>query len=243
MPLSEIGFKAPGMREELVQISNKAEHCQGLLARLSQRAQALRAVAGECPEVTWLEFGVSELGARLRALREALDRGLALPEFAALRTARRTELEAKWLSALREAFSALVHEAGPSSPFIEALFPHQRFEKLEKSAARRAAYRAEFTQRRASGYVRRMEASADYPYLKALLAPLDQIEQELADDRVLSEAEAEPLRGSILDGGAELERALERARLLAQAALLDEPEAVRALEFDEPKRRRVRPRD
>jgi len=231
------------MREELVEIANKAEHCQALLARLCERTQTLRALAGERPEVTWLEFGIAELDAQQRALREVLDRSLGLPEFAALRTARQARLEAQWLSALQEAFSGLVHEAGANSPFIEALFPHQRFEKLVKSATRRAAYRAEFAQRRASSYVRRMEASADYPYLKALLAPLDQIEEELAGDRVLSEAEAEPLRGSIAERGAELERALERTRLLAQAALFDEPEAFRALEFDEPKRRRTRSRD
>ena len=183
-------------------------------------------------ERRWLAVAEERVAQHAAELCAALDQSLALPELRALRQERELGLEREWLDALRELFSGLLQQLGETSPLVEALFPHRRFEKLERSAAQRA-YRAQFATRRASSYVCRMAADPDYPFLAPLLEPMDRVTQALTEmEGELTEEEAQALRATISQRGERLKRSLRQARALAEAALVDQPERVAELGFD-----------
>ena len=124
---------------------------------------------------------------------------------------------------------------------MEVLFPHLKFEKLERGGNALRTYRGEFAQRRASTYIRRLAVDPEYPFLADMLAGVDRATEaliafetlvEIGDDAALS------LRENILTEGEALARVLRQARALSEAALVDQPELFAELGFDERVRRR-----
>jgi hypothetical protein len=192
-------------------------------------------------ERDWLLAAARRLSATLPPLESALEGGIALPELKALRAERQARLEHDWLDALVELFGELQTRLGGNSPLIEALFPHQRFERLERPGAAQRAYRAEFSTRRTSGYITRMELDPEYPFLRPLLESVDRAHQALGsfDAPALDDVEIERIRTTILDAAQALLRAQRQARSLAEAALIEAPELFSELAFEQRARRRA----
>ncbi|MFZ5893379.1 MAG: hypothetical protein ACOY0T_20125 [Myxococcota bacterium] len=216
-----------------------------LAERISQRLESMLArldtsVLGS-EERGWLSCAAQRLAASLPALRETLDRSLDLPELKAVRAERQARLEQDWLRALRELFNELQTRLGGNSPLIEALFPHQRFERLERPGTAQRTYRAEFAVRRSSTYVSRMTLDPEYPFLSGLLEPVQLAEQALAafdSPSAPDTSELDRLRATIVDAGQALSRVQRQARALAEAALIEAPELFAELGFDSRARRR-----
>jgi hypothetical protein len=135
-----------------------------------------------------------------------------------------------------------VAEVGLTSPLVESLFPHQRFEKLDRGGAALRAFRTDYEARRASSYVRRLEADPEHPRLAALLEGMDHASAALvALTRADDEDATDTLRAAILNAGETLERTLQQARALCEAALIEHPAGFLELGFNErPKRRSAR---
>ena len=220
--------------EQLEFAVQSAKRLDGMAARLTGSP-----LGGE--ERAWLESAARRLSAGIPGLRASLEQSLALPELKVLRAERQTRLEQDWLRALQELFAELQQRLGANSPLIEALFPHQRFDRLERSSTAQRAYRAEFSVRRSSAYVSRLVLDPEYPFLGALLEPSERAERALmAFDAATtpSDEELERLRASIREQGQALARVQRQARALAEAALVDAPELFAELGFDSRPRRR-----
>jgi hypothetical protein len=193
----------------------------------------------DAEERGWLVVAAQRLAAALAALRARVEQGLILPELRSLRVEREQRLEQEWVAAVRHLFEALVREVGPTSPLVESLFPHQRFEKLDRGGAALRTFRAEFEVRRASSYVRRLEADPEHPRLAALLEGVERARAALVALTTASDAgTAEALRANILEAGRVLERALQQARALCEAALIDHPERLLELRLNERAKKR-----
>jgi hypothetical protein len=222
---------------------------QGVLDRmaLAERVAAKLAQPGllpsdlpvEAEERRWLLVATQRLAAALAALRARVEQSLALPELRSLRAEHEKRLEQEWVGAVRHLFEALVREVGQASPLVESLFPHQRFEKLERGGATLRVFRAEYEARRASSYVRRLEADPEHPRLAALLEGVERAGAALVALTTASDAGAsEVLRANVLEAGQVLERALQQARALCEAALVDYPERLLELGFNERAKKR-----
>ncbi len=233
------------MKSEVHDVIQRVELAERIVVRLERLLNRSADLRLEADERAWLTVARARLEQRATLVREQLEASLSLPELKALRAERQLKLEQEWLVALRALFADLVREVGPTSPLIEALFPHQRFEKLERGGAAQRTYRAEFAPRRASTYVRRLAADPEYPFLTDLLTPVDRASEALQAFEAaqeLSEDAAEPLRASLLEAGAALALTLRQARALSEAALLELPEQLAELAFDErPRKRSARP--
>jgi hypothetical protein len=217
-----------------------------LAERVATRLAAPEQLVGEFPpdadERRWLLVAAERLAAALVALQRRLEQGLLLPELEPLRLEREQRLEQEWVGAVRHLFEQLVCEVGLTSPIVECLFPHQRFEKLDRGGAALRSFRADYEVRRMSSYVRRLEADPEHPRLAGLLAGVDRKGAELVALTGASDEDADELRAHILEAAQGLERALQQARALCDAALIDHPERVLDLGFNERARKRsVRP--
>jgi len=227
------------MKSEIREILARIELAERCAAQVTETLEQAPALPPE--ERSWLVAAQRRLGERVAVLQARIEESVALPEFKAVRAERQQRLEREWLAALNNAFSELVAQVSVNSPLVEALFPHQRFEKLERGGATLSAYRAEFALRRSSGYVRRLSADPEYPFLLPLLEPIDRMSDALAALGVaaeLDEAAIAELRAPLTAAADELARSLRQARSLCEAALLDEPELLAAFKFDERPRRR-----
>lgn len=229
------------MKSEVSAVVAELESAERLVGRLESMAARLEGSALGGEERDWLLSAARRLTQALPSLRELLEHSLALPELKALRAERVTKLERDWVSALRELFTELEQRAGANSPLIEALFPHQRFERIERPGAAQRAFRAELSTRRTSSYVQRMALDPEYPFLAGLLEPVERAERALAAfdaPSPASDGELHQLRARLFDAGQALSRVMRQARALADAALVEAPELVAELGFDTPSRRR-----
>ena len=225
---------------------------QGILDRMARAARVeakltdpglLSELPPEADEQRWLLIAAQRLAAAVTVLRTRLEQSLALPELKPLRQERAQRLEQEWLVGVRQLFEALVREVGLTSPLVESLFPHQRFEKLERGGAVLRAFRTDYETRRASSYVRRLEADPEHPRLAALLAGVDRAGAALAElTGGVDEVAADAMRVTIAEADQALERTLLQARALCEAALIEYPSRLLGLGFhDRPKKRPPRP--
>jgi hypothetical protein len=230
------------MKSEIQEVAQRLELAERVVLRLNE---ALPRLSPDAEERRWLVSAEQRLGEQVTAARARLEQGIALPELKALRAERQMRLEAEWLGALREIYSELALAIGEGSPLVEALFPHRRFEKLERGGTALRTYRAQFETRRASSYVLRLATDPEYPFLAPLLARIEPSSEALTSLTAMEdvpEEELETLRRGVLDSGEALVRSLRQARCLAEAALIDQPDALAELQFDErPKKRTVSP--
>lgn len=230
------------MGSEIQETIRQVELAQNVVLKLQAILGASPEAPADAEERRWLAVAESRLAQDVVATRSQLEGALGLPELKALRGDRQQQLEQKWLHAARELFGTLAQEVGEGSPLVEALFPHQRFEKLERGGNALRAYRAEFTTRRASTYVRRLATDPEYPSLAALLRPVDEASDALAawDASIEpSEEEALTLRSAILRTKEALGRRMQQARALSEAALIEQPELFAELVFEERGRKRA----
>lgn len=229
------------MKSEAHDVIQRVELAERVAVRLAQLARGASGVGLGDEERGWLSAAESRLQKSIAAVREQLDGCFALPELKSLRVERQQRLEQEWLTALRSLFGELVRQVGPTSPLIDALFPHQRFEKLERGGNALRSFRSEFAPRRGSTYVRRMSADPEYPFLSGLLTPVDRAGEELNAFESAQELEPEAqeaLRTALLQSGAALALTVRQARALSEAALIDLPEIFAELAFDERARKR-----
>lgn len=231
------------MKSEVNAIVERLEAAERLVGRLESMANRLANSPLDGEERGWLAAAARRLSAALPAVRAALETSLDLPELKALRAERLTRLEQDWLTAVRELFAQLERNVGANSPLIEALFPHLRFERIERPGASQRAFRAELSTRRNSTYVVRMTADPEYPFLAGLLEPVALAERALAafeSSAPPGEDELARLRAEVLDAGQALSRVQRQARALAEAALIEAPDLFEELNFDSGKRRSAR---
>lgn len=233
------------MKTEIDEVIQQLELAERVVARLGSIPERLTGVAAQGPERSWLAVAEARLGGRIALLHAELEQALPLPELKALRLERQLGLEQAWLASVKQLFASLVAHVGQGSPIIEALFPHLKFEKLERGGTALRTYRAEFAPRRASTYVRRMAADPEYPFLADLLAAVDRASETLIAFEAVAEIgddAARELRENILAEGDALGRVLKQARALSEAALVEHQELFDELGFDErPRRRSARP--
>jgi hypothetical protein len=232
------------MKSEIHDVIHQVELAERVVLRLAE-LQSNWETPEDAEERRWLVTAESRLAECARKLRLELEACVVLPEFKALRVERLQRLEQDWLKAVRDLFSALVTHVGEGSPLVEVLFPHRRFEKLERGGAALRTFRSEFSTRRASTYVRRLAADPDYPFVQGLLEPVDRANEALAAPGIaeeLDEDAANALRSQVLVAAEGLTRVFRQARALSEAALIDRPELFAELAFDErPKKRSPRP--
>jgi hypothetical protein len=229
------------MKSEVNAIVERLESAERLVSRLESTSIRLANSVLKGEERGWLEAAAQRLSAALPLVRAALETSLDLPELKALRAERLSRLEHDWLSAVRQLFGELERSVGANSPLIEALFPHLRFDRIERPGASQRAFRAELSTRRNSTYVLRMAADPEYPFLAGLLEPVALAERALAAFEASAppgEEELARLRAEVLEAGHALSRTQRQARALAEAALIDAPELFEELGFDAPARRR-----
>ena len=217
-----------------------------LAERVAAKLAAPDLLPGELPpeadERRWLVVAAERLAAAIVTLRRRLEQGLLLPELERLRAEHEQRLEQEWVKSVRHLFDELAREVGPTSPLVESLFPHRRFEKLDRGGAALRAFRADYEARRLSAYVRRLEADPEHPRLAGLLAAVDAKSAELVALAGGGDEDDDELRAHILAAGQALERALQQARGLCEAALVDHPERLLDLGFNErAKKRSARP--
>ncbi|HET9933981.1 MAG TPA: hypothetical protein VFQ35_24930 [Polyangiaceae bacterium] len=229
------------MKSEVNAILERLEASERLVNRLESVAARLTdsPLGGE--ERGWLAAAARRLSASIPAVRAAIETSLDLPELKALRAERLTGLEQAWVGSVRELFGELEKRLGANSPLIEALFPHLRFDRIERPGAAQRAFRAEVSTRRTSTYIQRMSADPEYPFLAGLLEPVERAERALAafeSSAPPGEEELLRLRAEVVEAGQGLSRAQRQARALAEAALIDAPELFTELGFDAPARRR-----
>lgn len=229
------------MKTDIDEVIQQLEVAERVLARLRSVPERMTGVASQGPERGWLAIAEARLGGRVALARAALEDALALPELKAIRLERQLGLEQAWVESVRQLFGNLVSHVGQGSPLVEALFPHLKFEKLERGGNALRTYRGEFALRRASTYVRRLAVDPEYPFLAAMLASVDSAADALSSFETMVEIgddAALALRENILAEGDALGRVLRQARALSEAALVDQPELFTELGFDERVRKR-----
>lgn len=227
------------MKSEVQEVIQRVEVAERVVSRLKQ-ASTLDLDEGT-EERRWLEVAEGRLATSAELVRKTLEESLMLPELESIRKERQGRLEQEWHSALCDLFGDLLRNLGETSPLLEALFPHRRFDKLERGGAVLNAYREQFATRRASGYVRRMAEDPDYAFLPPLLARMDRATEALTANSPpsdLTEDTLAELRRAVVESGESLKRSLRQARALAEAALIDYPERLAELGFDERPRKR-----
>ncbi|MGC4087499.1 MAG: hypothetical protein QM756_06335 [Polyangiaceae bacterium] len=228
------------MKSEAEAVLEQLEAVEQLVERVKRAGQSRLVTQTGDEELSWLEAAERRLSSAASALRATVEASLALPELKALRAERVLRLEQDWLRALRTLLDDLVRCVGATSPLIEALFPHQRFDRVERPGAAQRAYRAEFGVRSSSGYVQRMLLDPEYTFLAELLAPVTQAQRALAEFEERTQVDhdtAAELRAGVVAAGQDLQRVQRQARALAEAALIDDALAFAELGFDAPKRR------
>lgn len=226
------------MKSDVAEVLHRVEHAERVLLRLEEAR--VRCQGHPLDECGWLDAARARLRGACAAVRAAVADGLALPELKGLRAEREGGLEREWLAALRGFFEDLRQQVGEGSPLVEALFPHRRFDKLERGGAALRAYHLEFSSRRRSAYVRRLATEPDYSFLPTLLERMDCVGEALAaslGQPSLDETQLLALRASIVQAGDGLSRTLRQARALSEAALIDEPELFAVLGFNERRQR------
>ena len=230
------------MKSEVAEVVSRLEQVERSIQAFERTGEAVRDADLDAYERSWIGAARTRLQRELYTVRSAVEQGIALPELKGQRLEKRLGLERAWLTAARELFDALGTHVGPTSPLIEALFPHAKFEKLERLGTAFSAFRAEFAVRRRSTYVCRLAADPEYPFLSGLLEPIDELTARLSESAAadnLDEDAADELRRPILGAGERLLRALAQARALCQAALIDHPEILAELGLDERAKKRA----
>jgi hypothetical protein len=227
------------MKADVQGVLDRMALAERVTAKLAEPSLLLSELPADAEERRWLAVAAQRLAASVAVLRSRVEESLALPELRPLRVQREQRLEQEWVSGVRHLFEALVREVGQTSPLVESLFPHQRFEKLDRGGAALRAFRAEYETRRASSYVRRLEADPEHPRLAGLLEGVDRASAALlaltsAGDDGVNDA----LRANIVDAGQVLARALQQARALCEAALIEYPERLLELGFNERAKKR-----
>ena len=232
------------MKSDVQSVLEQMAFAERLVVKLTQPGPLVGVLPSDAEEQRWLTVAAQRLTATAAEVRSRVDQALSLPELKALRIERAQRLEREWAAALRELFASLVREVGQTSPLVETLFPHQRFEKLERGGAALRTFRPEYEVRRNSAYVRRLEGDPEHPRLAGLLAEMDHASAALSALEAPSEdpLTAEALRASISQAGRALERSLQQARALCEAAFVDQPERLLDLGWNERgKKRSARP--
>jgi hypothetical protein len=212
-----------------------------LLSFSLQIQASLRAAQERLPapdhgeELAWLAAAGRRIRARADDLETALAEAIALPEFEPERQARaRASFEA-WVDAAEGLLIGLSTHASPQSPLIEVLFPHQKFDRARRGGAAARAFMLEIEKRRNTAYIVRLSGEPEYAFLPPLLEQLDGAKAALErheEPIQASEEELAALRTSVLARADALRSALARARLLAEAALLDHPGWLTELGLD-----------
>jgi hypothetical protein len=232
------------MKSDVQEVLDRLTLAERVATGLAERAIIPGELPLESEERGWLAVAAERLTEATAALRTQLEQGLMLPELKTLRAEREQRLELGWVGSLRKLFDELVREVGQTSPLVESLFPHQRFDKLDRGGAALRAFRAEYETRRRSSYVQRLEADPEHPRLASLLASVDEAGAALSALEAANAdgAAADALRARILEAGSRLERSVRQARALCEAALVDHPDRLLELGFnDRAKKRSARP--
>jgi hypothetical protein len=212
-----------------------------LLSFSLQTQAALRAAAERLPatehdvERVWLAGAGRRIRASADELELALAAALPLPEFESERQARARALYEAWVDAAEGLHIGLCSHASPQSPLIEVLFPHLKFDKVRRGAAAGRAFLLEIEKRRRTAYVVRLSGEPEYAFLPPLLDQLDAAKGALEQQEApitLDDAELGELRAAVLSRADALRAALARARLLAEAALLEHPGWLEDLGLD-----------
>lgn len=189
-------------------------------------AQERLPAPGHDEEQSWLAAAGRRIRVRADELEAALADAIALPEFESERQARaRAQFEA-WVDAAEGLLIGLSTHASPQSPLIEVLFPHQKFERVRRGGATARAFMLEIEKRRHTAYIVRLSGEPEYAFLPPLLEQLDGAKRELErreEPIQASDEQLAALRGAVYARADALRTALARARLLAEAALLEHP--------------------
>jgi hypothetical protein len=186
-------------------------------------------------EQSWLAAAGGRIRVRADELTAALAAAIALPEFESERQARTRALFEAWVDAAEGLLIGLSTHASPQSPLIEVLFPHQKFERVRRGGATARAFMLEIEKRRNTAYIVRLSGEPEYAFLPPLLELLDGAKRALEQQEQpidASEDELAALRGAVFARADALRTALARARLLAEAALLEHPGWLTELGLD-----------
>lgn len=186
-------------------------------------------------EQSWLAAAGQRIRARAGELEAALADAIALPELESERQARARAAFEAWVDAAEGLLIGLSTHASPQSPLIEVLFPHQKLERVRRGGATARAFLLEIEKRRNTAYILRLAGEPEYAFLPPLLEQLDDAKRALErreEPVQASEEELAALRGAVLARADALRTALARARLLAEAALLEHPGWLTELGLD-----------
>jgi hypothetical protein len=231
--------------QSVVEASELLAFAELSLAALRRGEERLAALADAEDERLWLGAAQRKVNLQVENTRNALlNAATALPEFEAERQARAQALFSAWVEAIEALFNGIVARVSDKNPLIETLFPHLKFDKLRRGGAAARVYKTELERRRATSYVMRLATEPEYAFLPALLAKVDGARDELAShERPITATETElgELRHGVLSQADALRVALAQARLLAEAALLEQPGVFQELGLDaKPRKRAVR---
>lgn len=219
-----------------------AEHTEDRLAAL---AAELAGRAGFAEEAAWIEAARRRLAEARGESGALLTRVVRLPELASLRASRGRAMQAAVADAVEGVERSVRAAGGERSPVLEALFRNMKLplvRRFDRGALER--FLDELEKRLSSGYVTRM--LADEPHARALPA-VEELGRTIGSYRAiftapaLEDEEAEGLRRELEAVARRVELPLRRARLLAEAALLSDPELLASSGIvDKPRRRAPR---
>jgi hypothetical protein len=193
-------------------------------------------------EARWLADGAKLLEAAYLEAKIHLGPARELPELEVARGDHARMLREAWVRRLEKLVETISEQASPRSPMIETLFPHRKWKELYRAKPEPLRrYQLEFERRATLGYVKRMLGTAEFAFLAGPLertrAAFQKWEKAL-EPPPLSEEQAERIRFGLISAFLDVEKAVHRAKLLAQAALAPEPGAFETFGLNmRPKRR------
>jgi len=192
--------------------------------RLKAAREELEARRGFEREKQWMVMADEMLALDRRPAPPLLERARCLPELAEAALELASDFQETWVDSLEKLMAGIMFHAGSRSPVIEAVFPHQKFPALRRATKEAVmAYCAEFERRLKTGYVTRMMQGAEFSFVQAVREQISAAYATWYSCYVpppVPEEEAARLREELPVLAKKVDRTLNQARLLAEAALL-----------------------
>jgi hypothetical protein len=191
--------------------------------RLSAAASELEKKRGLKAEKEWLASAIALLRAAREPSQGLVERARGLPGLEEVRDELGAVFQGLWVDALERLLAGITFHAGPRSPIIEAVFPHQKLPALRK-ASREAAldFAKELERRMKTAYATRMFAEPSFafalPVLEQLKGAFEQWQAVYFGEN-MPEEQAAAVRKDLVAAAKRLELATRQAKLLAEAAL------------------------
>lgn len=218
-------------------------HAEQFELRLDAAARTLAARQGLAHEKAWLEAARGLMARARQGTDKLLTRVLRLPELEPIKGDRNRALMGAAVDAAEALDRAIRATVGDRSPMLETLFRNLKLPVFRK--ANRDDFEAfcqEFEKRLASSYAKRMLADPDY----APVGPaLEELARAFAEWRSIfvapaaDDAESAALREELATAARRIELPMRQARLLAEAALVADPELLESSGILEKMKRRA----